>query len=55
MPSLYILLFYFTTLTTLLSGLLGFGLKLPQFYRPDAYLIGARDALVLIKILRVRP
>ena len=32
-------------MTTLLSGLLGFGLKLPQFYRPDAYLIGARDAL----------
>ncbi len=43
---LYTLLFYFTTFTTLISGFLGFGLKLPQLYRPDAYFIGARDALV---------
>ena len=42
---LYTALFYFTTGTTLLSGGLGFLLKLRDFYRPDAYLIGARDSL----------
>ena len=43
--ALYTCLFAFTTATTLLSGGLGFLLKLPAFYRPDAYLIGARGAL----------
>jgi hypothetical protein len=45
MSALYTALFYFTTGTTLLSGGLGFLLKLPAFYKPDAYLIGPRDAL----------
>jgi hypothetical protein len=42
MPSslLYNSLYYFTTATTLMSGGLGFLLKIPAFYRPDAYLIG---------------
>ena len=44
-PSAYTALFYFTTLTTLLSGGLGFLLKLPAFYKPDAYLVGPRGAL----------
>ena len=43
---LYTALFYFTTGTTLLSGGLGFLLKLPAFYKPDAYLIGPVGALV---------
>ena len=38
---LYNSLYYFTTATTLLSGGLGFLLKIPAFYRPDAYLIGS--------------
>lgn len=42
---LYTTLFYFTTGTTLLSGGLGFLLKLKAFYKPDAYLIGPREAL----------
>ena len=42
---LYTALYYFTTGTTLLSGGLGFLLKLPAFYKPDAYLVGPRDAL----------
>ena len=42
---LYTSLFYFTTGTTLLSGGLGFLLKLPAFYKPDAYLLGPRGAL----------
>ena len=47
MPKLYTYLYFFTTLTTLLSGLLGFGLKLPQFYHPDAYLVGPQNALII--------
>ena len=46
---LYAVLFYFTTITTLLSGGLGFLLKLPAFYKPDAYLLGPRNALVVAK------
>ncbi len=42
---LYTTLFYFTAGTTLLSGGLGFLLKLPAFYRPDAYLVGPHTAL----------
>ena len=42
---LYNALFYFTTGTTLLSGGLGFLLKLPSFYKPDAYLVGPSSAL----------
>jgi hypothetical protein len=41
MGVLYASLFYFIVVTTFLSGALGFLLKLPAFYRPDAYLIGA--------------
>jgi hypothetical protein len=40
MSILYNSLYYFTTATTLMSGGLGFLLKLQSFYRPDAYLIG---------------
>jgi hypothetical protein len=43
---LYNVLFFFTTGTTLLSGGLGFLLKLPAFYKPGAYLICPRGALV---------
>ena len=42
---LYTGLFYFTTTPTLLSGELGFLLKLPAFYKPAAYLLGPRSAL----------
>ena len=38
---LYTILFYMIIITTAMSGGLGFLLKLPQFYRPDAYLIGS--------------
>ena len=39
MGLLYRGLFWFVMLTTLSSGLLGFLLKLPAVYRPDAYLV----------------
>lgn len=45
MGRLYSILFYLITSTTLLSGGLGFLLRLPAFYRPDAYLVGAERAV----------
>lgn len=44
MGLLYNSLFYFTSITTALSGGLGFLLKLPAFYKPEAYLIGGLPA-----------
>ena len=40
MGLLYTSLFWFVLATTLMSGGLGFLLKFPSFYRPDAYLVG---------------
>ena len=36
---LYTILFWGTTITTMMSGGLGFLLKIPAFYRPDAYIV----------------
>ena len=44
MGRLYTALFWALSAASLSSGLLGFGLKLPGFYRPDAYLIGPRGS-----------
>lgn len=44
MGALYTTLFWFITVTTAISGGLGFLLKLPGFYKPDAYLINGRPA-----------
>jgi hypothetical protein len=38
---LYTILYWGTTVTSLMSGGLGFLLKVPAFYRPDAYLINS--------------
>jgi hypothetical protein len=50
---MYTRLYWFCAITTLMSGGLGFLLKVPGIYRPDAYLVvtassdGGRDALLV--------
>ena len=41
----YRALFWFVVLTSAMSGVLMFLVKLPSMYRPDTYLIGPKQAL----------
>jgi hypothetical protein len=43
--SLYTRLYWFCTITTLMSGGLGFLLKVPGVYRPDAYVVIGYDGI----------